>query len=69
MERGAKTLLYILIGSLVIGALVVASVPVYRRTALAIWHGEPAQSPIWRSNQAYYTEVQLGSGEADVQRE
>jgi hypothetical protein len=64
MERGAKALLYILTGALLLGAAVVALVPAYRQTARALLRGAPEESPIWQSNQAYYTEVQIG-GEAE----
>lgn len=59
MERGAKTLLFILIGALAVGALVVAVVPAYRLTAVALWRGHVQQSPIWESNRTYYSEVQV----------
>jgi hypothetical protein len=63
MERGARTLLFILVAALLVGALVTAVIPAYRQTAVALWRGQPQKSPIWESNQAYYTEVQLGAQE------
>ncbi len=59
MEQGAKALLRILLGALVIGAIVVGAHPKYRATAAALWRGHPEKSPIWSSNSAYYSEVEL----------
>jgi hypothetical protein len=57
MEQGAKALLRILIAALLLGAVVVAAVPAYRRTAQALWRQQSAQSPIWQSNRTYYSGI------------
>lgn len=59
MEQGSKTLLTILAVALLVGALVVAFNPAYRQALLAIARGEPAESPIWKSNRDYYPDVAL----------
>ena len=45
--------------ALLVGALVVAFNPAYRQALLAIARGEPAESPIWKSNRDYYPDVAL----------
>lgn len=65
MEQGAQALFRILLGALLLGALVVALHPAYRATALAIAHGRAESAPIWISNGAYYSEVELDDDHAD----
>ena len=59
MEQGSKTLLIILVTALLMGALVVAFNSAYRQAFLALVRGQPAESPIWRSNREYYPDVAL----------
>jgi hypothetical protein len=59
MEQGSKTLLIILGTALLMGALVVAFNPAYRQAFVAQVRGEPATSPIWKSNREYYPDVAL----------
>jgi hypothetical protein len=65
VEQGAKALLRILVAALLLGAVVIAAHPRYRQTARALLRGHPEASPIWISNGAYYTEVDLGGGSDD----
>jgi len=59
MEQGSKTLLIILGTALLLGGLVIGFNPSYRQALLDIAHGEPAASPIWKSNLEYYPDVSL----------
>lgn len=59
MEQGSKTLLIILGVALLLGVLVIGFNPAYRQAFLAIARGQPAESPIWKSNIAYYPDVTL----------
>lgn len=59
MEQGSKTLLIILGVALLFGALVIGFNPSYRQALLALVHGQPADSPIWKSNLAYYPDIAL----------
>jgi hypothetical protein len=59
MEQGSKTLLIILATALLLGVLVVAINPAYRQTFMAQLRGDPASSPIWRSNREYYPDIAL----------
>lgn len=67
MEKGARALLFILIGALLVGAVVIALVPIYRQTAFALWRGRPEASAIWSSNRGYYTEIHFSEGPVDDQ--
>ena len=67
MERGTKTLIILLAGAIVFGALVVAVNPDYRGTFKAWIGGSPESAPIWRSNEAYYDAVDLESSPAAAQ--
>jgi hypothetical protein len=64
MEQGAKTLLRILVASVLVGAAMIALMPSYRQTALAIWRGVPETAPIWKSNVGYYAEISLETAAA-----
>ncbi len=57
MDRLAKSIVLMLIGSLTLGVLVVLLNPEYRGTALAFWHGSTTNTPIWQTNQDYYPEI------------
>jgi hypothetical protein len=59
MEQGSKTLLIILGVALLMGALVIGFNPAYRQAFLSLVRGQPAESPIWKSNLAYYPDVTL----------
>ncbi len=59
MEQGSKTLLIILGVALLLGALVIGFNPSYRQAFLAISRGQPASSPIWKSNSEYYPDIAL----------
>ena len=59
MEQGSETLLIILGVALLLGALVIGFIPSYRQAFLAIARGRPADSPIWKSNIAYYPDITL----------
>ncbi|NLG35879.1 MAG: hypothetical protein GX548_11055 [Lentisphaerae bacterium] len=63
MEQGSKTLLIILGTALLIGALVVVFNPAYRQAFAAQVRGDPAASPIWKSNREYYPDVTLPAAE------
>lgn len=62
MERGVKTLVRILITAFLLGALVIALHPGYRAAFMALVRKDVASSPIWRSNDAYYPEVNRAPG-------
>lgn len=64
MEQGSKTLLIILGVALLLGALVIGFNPSYRLAFLAIARGQPAESPIWKSNSEYYPDVALPAAAA-----
>lgn len=57
MERGAKALVKIMLAAMLFGVAVIVFHPSYRAAFLALWRGEPAASPVWQSNAAYYTEI------------
>lgn len=59
MEQGAKSLLIILCVALVAGAGVIAVMPSYRAAFSAIARGKGEESPIWKSNAAYYPDIRL----------
>lgn len=59
MEQGAKSLLRILVIALLIGAGVIAVKPAYRQALMALVHGQPLESPIWKSNEAYYPDITM----------
>lgn len=57
MERGAKALARMLVIALLLGLVILFVHRDFRQTAVAMIHGQPESSPIWLSNQAYYSEV------------
>lgn len=69
MERGTKTLIFLLAGALVFGALVIALNPDYRGTFRAWVRGTPDEATIWRSNEAYYDAIDLESTTPAVKQE
>ena len=58
MEKGAKTLLWILALSLGVGLAMLVLHADYREAARAMAKGTPDQSPIWLSNESYYPGIQ-----------
>ncbi|MDR0993154.1 MAG: hypothetical protein LBN38_01090 [Verrucomicrobiota bacterium] len=65
MEKGSKALLQILCIAFLLGTLVIGFNSSYREAFLALWHGTPADSPLWKSNQEYYPDVTLPVAPAD----
>ena len=67
MDKGARALAMLMLVSLALGALVLVLHPSYRKAAVAQARGRPEESPIWRSNAAYYPDVGLPArgGSAD----
>lgn len=59
MEQGAAKLAKILAFALLLGIAVTAFNPAYRQAFLAIARGQPAESPIWKSNVDYYPDITL----------
>ena len=59
MEQGAAKLAKILAFALLLGIAVTAFNPAYRQAFLAIARGQPAESPIWKSNAEYYPDIAL----------
>lgn len=57
MDKGALAIARMLIVALVLGAAVILSHPAYRKTFLDIMRGAPMSSPIWISNERYYSAV------------
>lgn len=66
MEQGAKSLLIILCVALVAGAGVIAVKPSYREAFVAIARGKGEESPIWKSNKAYYPDIRLEAAGAET---
>lgn len=64
MDQGSKKLAIILGIALLLGAIVVALNPSYRRAFFSIARGQPNQSPIWQSNIDYYPDITLPVSEA-----
>lgn len=69
MERGAQALVRIMLASLVLGLLTLLFHPDYRAALQAVWRGEPSESPVWQTNERYYSEVTLKVERPDVQSE
>ena len=65
MDNGAKAFVFMMLISLLLGALVVAINPSYRNTMRALAAGVVEQGPIWQSNSTYYEAVQLEEEGAD----
>ncbi|NCA82286.1 MAG: hypothetical protein EOM72_06020 [Opitutae bacterium] len=61
MEQGAAKLAKILAFALLLGVAVTAFNPAYRQAFLALVRGQPAESPIWKSNLDYYPDIALPS--------
>ena len=59
MEQGAAKLAKILAFALLLGIAVTAFNPAYRQAPPAIARGQPAESPIWKSNVDYYPDITL----------
>lgn len=59
MDKGALMVARILVAGLVMGLLVVIFYPAYRKTAQAIFQGQPESSPIWLTNEKYYPSVRF----------
>lgn len=59
METHSRWLVILLAAALVLGAIVTALAPGYRRTAICLATGRPEEGPIWRSNAGFYREVRL----------
>jgi hypothetical protein len=59
MERGAQVLARMLLIAAILGLAMLLAHPDYRAAAAALARGRPETSPIWLSNQSYYTEVTL----------
>jgi hypothetical protein len=59
MEQGAAKLAKILAFALLLGIAITAFNPAYRQAFLAIARGQPAESPIWKSNIEYYPDIVL----------
>ena len=66
MEQGAAKLAKILAFALLLGIAVTAINPAYRQAFLAIARGQPAESPIWKSNREYYPNIVLPGQPAHV---
>lgn len=61
MDKGALAVARILIAGIVLGFLVMIFYPAYRKTAQAIFRGQPETSPIWLTNERYYPAVRFTS--------
>ena len=59
MEQGAAKLAKILAFALLLGIAVTVFNPASRQAFLAIARGQPAESPIWKSNAEYYPDIVL----------
>ena len=69
MERGAQALVKIMLASLLLGLLVLFFHPDYRGAFDAFRRGQPEQSPVWQTNERYYTEITVTAERPDVQPE
>lgn len=69
MERGAQALVKMMLASLVLGLLVLIFHPDYRAALAAIHRGEPEKSPVWQTNERYYTEISVSAERTDDQPE
>lgn len=65
MEKGAKTILLLLAVSAALGLVVIAANPDYRKTLSAWLSGKPQESPIWKSNEAYYDAIDIDGGPSE----
>lgn len=61
MDKGALAVARILVAGIVLGFLVMIFYPAYRKTAQAIFRGQPEASPVWLTNERYYPAVRFSS--------
>jgi hypothetical protein len=61
MERGAQALVKMMLASLLLGLLVLFFHPDYRAAFAALRKGAPETSPVWQSNERYYTEITVSA--------
>lgn len=61
MDKGALMVARIVMAGVVMGFLVLIFYPAYRKTAQAIFQGQPESSPIWLTNERYYPAVRFQS--------
>ena len=59
MEQGAAKIAKMLAFAILLGIAITAFNPHYRQAFLAIARGQPQESPIWKSNLAYYPDLVL----------
>jgi hypothetical protein len=59
MEQGAAKIAKMLAFAILLGIAITAFNPHYRLAFLAIARGQPQESPIWKSNLAYYPDIVL----------
>ncbi len=59
MEKGAKAIVWLLASALLLGAVLLATHPLYRGTVRAWLRGDWDEAPIWRSNESYYEAIEL----------
>ena len=59
MEQGAAKIAKMLLFAILLGVAVTAFNPYYREAFLDIARGTPQESPIWKSNLAYYPDIIL----------
>ncbi len=52
-----RKILWFAIGTVLLGALVLALNPDYRATLLGLLRNRPADTPIWESNPRYYPDI------------
>jgi Tfp pilus assembly protein PilE len=67
MERGAQALVKMMLASLVLGLLVLLIHPDYRAALAALRRHQPELSPVWQTNERYYTEITVTAEPPDVQ--
>lgn len=65
MEQGARALAKMIVIALVAGLLVIALNSAYRQALICQIKGTPADSPIWKSNLEYYSDIGITKGERD----
>lgn len=57
LDKGAWALVWLFLGALVMGAVVIAVQPAYRATLLSLLRGNGDDTPIARTNARYYGAV------------
>lgn len=60
MERGAQTLIKVILAAVLIGVLVIVFNDDYRAAFHALRAGRSAESPIWQGNRDYYPGIGAG---------